>query len=79
MLGGVLRRWRVMSKTSPLLVLCRERLAWETCSSLTDIRRAQSLVRALENQGKSRKNMGIPWNSTGNTPFISLYELPSCL
>lgn len=37
-LRGVLRRWRVMSKTSPLLVLCRDRLAADACETLSDLR-----------------------------------------
>lgn len=35
-LHGVLRRWRVVSKTAPLLVLCRDRLASDTCVGLSD-------------------------------------------
>ena len=34
-LRGVLRRWRVVSKT-PLLVLCRDRIAAEACETLAD-------------------------------------------
>ncbi|CAK9052902.1 Leucine-rich repeat protein SHOC-2 [Durusdinium trenchii] len=36
-LHGVLRRWRVVSKTAPLLVLCRDRLASDTCVGLSDL------------------------------------------
>lgn len=37
-LRGVLRRWRVVSKTSPLLVLCRDRLAADACETMSDLR-----------------------------------------
>eukprot|EP00435_Cladocopium_sp_Y103_P065124 s58_g27.t1 len=36
-LRGVLRRWRVVSKTSPLLVLCRDRIAADACDSSADL------------------------------------------
>jgi len=47
-LHRVLRRWRVVSSSTPLLVLCRDRRAQEACAALSDLENHRGAVRCLE-------------------------------